>query len=211
MPPVGSWPGGLVSDDEPSPPSLPAAQTVTTPSAARARCSCTVAELGSKAPPPVGPYELLVTLIGGQVLAGTPAPQGAAWCSSTQFSAESAPTISRTAPVEMSTRLAPGAAPCSCVPSVSVVGRPATMPFTCVPWPPPEIVSVSIDVGTGITQSELVFDSSRQTLFRLATTALPPPAFCRNGWVESTPESMTATETPLPSSGSPFAPVSVPA
>src|SRR3954464_2722316 len=183
MPPVGSWPGGLVSDDEPSPPSLPAAQTVTTPSAARARCSCTVAELGSKAPPPVGPYELLVTLIGGQVLAGTPAPQGAAWCSSTQFSAESAPTISSTAPVEMSTRLAPGAAPWSFVPSLSVVGRPATMPLTWVPWPPPEMVSVSVPMppidGTGTTQSGVEFDSSRQTLLRLATTALPPSASCR--------------------------------
>src|SRR3954470_15129216 len=55
MPPVGSWPAGLVIDVEPSPPSLPAAQTVTTPSAASARCSFTVAESGSKEPPPVGP------------------------------------------------------------------------------------------------------------------------------------------------------------
>src|SRR4051812_1896474 len=196
MPPVGSWPGGLVSDDEPSPPSLPAAQTVTTPSAARARCSCTVAELGSKAPPPVGPYELLVTLIGGQVLAGTPAPHGALWCSSTQFSAESAPTMSSTAPVEMSTRLAPGAAPTWRVPSVSVVGRPATMPFTCVPCPPPEMVSVSSVAGIRSTQLVLVLLSSRQTLLRLATTAREPLAFFRNGWVGSTPESMTATETP---------------
>src|SRR5215217_8005117 len=51
MPGVGSWPGGLVSDELPSPPSLPAAQTVTTPSAASARCSLTVAELGSNNPP----------------------------------------------------------------------------------------------------------------------------------------------------------------
>src|SRR3954453_19773871 len=105
MPPVGSWPGGLVIDVEPSPPSLPAAQTVTTPSAASARCSFTVAESGSKEPPPVGPEELLVPLIGGQVLAGTLAPHGWLWFSSTQFSAESAPTISRTAPVEIDTRL----------------------------------------------------------------------------------------------------------
>src|SRR4051794_30853936 len=164
MPPVGSWPGGLVSDDEPSPPSLPAAQTVTTPAAASASCSLTVAEFGANAPPPVGPYELLVTLMGGQVLAGTEAPHGCAWFSSTQLSAESAPTMSRTAPVEMSTRLAPGAAPCSWVPSVSVVGRPATMPLTWVPWPPPEIVSVSRLFGTFTTQLLLVFDSSRQTL-----------------------------------------------
>src|SRR5690242_1413417 len=164
MPPVGSWPGGLVRDDEPSPPSLPAAQTVTTPSAASASCSFTVAEFGSNAPPPVGPYELLVTLIGGQALAGTPAPHGWSWFSSTQLSAESAPTMSSTAPVEMSTRLAPGAAPCSCVPSVSVVGRPATMPLTWVPCPPPEIVSVSTTFGTFTTQSLLVLDSSRQTL-----------------------------------------------
>ena len=55
MPPVGSWPGGLVTEAEPSPPSLPAAHTVTTPSAASARCSLTVAEFGSNSPPPVGP------------------------------------------------------------------------------------------------------------------------------------------------------------
>src|SRR4051794_40651997 len=200
MPPVGSWPGGLVRDDEPSPPSLPAAQTVTTPSAASASCSLTVAELGSNAPPPEGPYELLVTLIGGHSDAGTPAPHGASWCSSTQFSAESAPTMSSTAPVEMFTRPAPGAAPWSRVPSVSVVGRPATMPDTCMPWPPPEIVSVSTAVGTGTTQSVLAIDSSRHRLLRLATTALLPSLLRRNGWVGSTPESMTATETPLPSS-----------
>ena len=53
-----------------------------------------------------------MTLIGGQVLAGTPAPQGASWFSSTQFSAASAPMMKRPAPVEMRTSLAPGAAPC---------------------------------------------------------------------------------------------------
>src|SRR3712207_9382888 len=109
MPPVGSCPGGLVSEVLPSPPSLPAAQTVTTPSAASARWSFTVAEFGSNSPPPVGPYELLVTLIGGHSDAGTPAPHGASWCSSTPFRAESAPTMSRTAPVEVLTTLAPGA------------------------------------------------------------------------------------------------------
>src|SRR3954468_23588220 len=117
MPPVGSWPGGLVRDDEPSPPSLPAAQPVTTPSAASARCSLTVAEFGSNVPPPIGPYELFVTLIGGQSAAEAPAPQGASWFSSTQFRAESAPTMSSTAPVEIETRLAAGAAPCRCRPS----------------------------------------------------------------------------------------------
>ena len=54
-PPVGSCPGGLDRLVEPSPPSLPLAQTVTTPSAASARWSLTVADCGSKAPPPVGP------------------------------------------------------------------------------------------------------------------------------------------------------------
>src|SRR3954447_171229 len=102
--------------------------------------------------------------MGGQVLAGTEAPHGWAWFSSTQLSAESAPTMSRTAPVEMSTRLAPGAASCSCAPSVSVVGRPATMPLTCVPCPPPEMVSVSRLFGTFTTQLLLVFDPSRQRL-----------------------------------------------
>ena len=105
-----------------------------------------------------------MTLIGGQVLTGTLAPHGWSWFSSTQFSAESAPTISSTAPVEMSTRLAPGAAPESVVPSLSVVGRPATMPLTCVPCPPPEIVSVSRVFGTLSTHELLVLDSSRQAL-----------------------------------------------
>ena len=55
MPPVGSWPGGLERFSEPSPPSLPLAQTVMTPSAASARWSLTVADCGSNSPPPVGP------------------------------------------------------------------------------------------------------------------------------------------------------------
>ncbi len=55
MPGVGSMPGGLDSDAEPSPPSLPLAQTVTTPSLTSSRWSLTVAEFGSKAPPPLGP------------------------------------------------------------------------------------------------------------------------------------------------------------
>ena len=148
-------------------------------------------------------------MIGGHVVVGTPAPHGASWFSSTQFSAESAPTIRSTAPVEIETRLAPGAAPCSRVPSVSVVGRPATMPFTCVPCPPPETVSVSTAVGTRTTQLVVVVLSSRQTLLRLATTALVPSAFLKNGCVGSTPESITATETPEPSSALPLAPVSV--
>lgn len=77
--------------------------------------------------------------------------------------AESAPTMCSTAPVEMETRLAPGAAPCTCVPSLSVVGRPATMPLT-----------------SGLR---------------------------KNGCVGSIPESMTATETPDPSSAEASAPV----
>ena len=54
-PGVGSWPGGLERFSDPSPPSLPLAQTVTTPSLTSSRWSLTVAEFGSKAPPPVGP------------------------------------------------------------------------------------------------------------------------------------------------------------
>src|SRR6266496_406635 len=77
MPGVGSMPGGLDRLLDPSPPSFPLAHTVTTPSAASWRCSCTVAEFGSNVPPPEGPYELLITLMGGQVEAGTPAPHGA--------------------------------------------------------------------------------------------------------------------------------------
>ena len=109
----------------------------------------------------------------------------------------------------MDTRPAPGAAPAACRRRASVVGRPATMPLTWVPWPPPEMVSVSTTPGTATTQSVLVVDSSRHTLFRLATTALLPSSLRKYGCVGSTPESMTATETPLPSRASPFAPVRV--
>ena len=52
-----------------------------------------------------------MTLIGGHSAAGTPAPHGASWFSSTQFRAVSAPTITSAAPVESDTSLAPGAAP----------------------------------------------------------------------------------------------------
>ena len=54
-----------------------------------------------------------------------------------------------------------------------------------------------------------MLDSSRQALFRLRTTAVPPSASLKSGWVGSTPESMTATETPVPSSLVPLAPVRV--
>ncbi len=79
-----------------------------------------------------------------------------------------------TAPVEIETRLAPGAAPWSLPPSDSVVGRPATMPFTWVPWPPPERVSVSTESGTFCT--EQATSSGSHTVLRLATTALLPSA-----------------------------------
>src|SRR6266536_1509705 len=78
MPGVGSWPGGLEWLTTPSsalPPSFPLAHTVITPSRASASWILAVAELGSNSPPPIGPNELLMALIGGQVLAGTPAPQ----------------------------------------------------------------------------------------------------------------------------------------
>ncbi len=77
-----------------------------------------------------------MTLIGGHSAAGTPAPHGAAWFSSTQLSAASAPMMNRPAPVERETSLAPGAAPWSCLPPLRVTGLPATMPLTWVPWPP---------------------------------------------------------------------------
>src|SRR5256714_13395659 len=135
MPGVGSWPGGL--EALLSGPSLPAAHTVMTPSAASARWNLVVAEFGSNAPPPLGPYELLLTLMGGQ-----PA-HGLRWWSSTQLSALSAPKMLSPAPTDRLISVAPGAAPCSFVPSVSVVSRPATMPATCVPCPPADSVSVS--------------------------------------------------------------------
>src|SRR3954469_21920073 len=148
MPGVGSMPGGLDMLAEPSPPSLPLAHTVTTPSAASWRWSCTVAELGSNAPPPDGPYELLITLIGGHTAGDTPAPHGASWFSSTQFSAASAPMISSAAPTDTETIFAPGAEPPTTSPPGRVYGLPAAMPLTCVPCPPSASRSVSIDVGT---------------------------------------------------------------
>ena len=115
-----------------------------------------------------------MTLMGGQVDAGTPAPHGASWFSSTQLSAESAPRMTMPAPVEIDTSLAPGAAPWSLPPSVSVVGRPATMPLTWVPWPPTDRVSVSTKVGRRWTEQVSV--SGSQSALRLATTALEPSA-----------------------------------
>jgi hypothetical protein len=70
-------------------------------------------------------------------------------------------------------------------------------------------VSVSTLVGTWTTQSVLVVDSSRHRLLRFATTELLPSGLRRYGCVGSTPESMTATETPEPSRAWPSAPVSV--
>src|SRR6476620_3043936 len=147
MPPVGSWAGGLVRLFEPSPPSLPAAHTITTPSLTSWRCSLTVAEFASNLPPPCGPYELLTTLIGGHFEAGTVSPHGFAWCSSTQFKDESALTITTAAPVDNDTMSAPGAAPDTVVPSLSVTLRPAAMLATWLPWPPRDSVSVSTPSG----------------------------------------------------------------
>ena len=111
-----------------------------------------------------------MTLIGGQVLAGTPAPHGAAWFSRTQLRAASAPMMNSTAPVEIETSLAPGAAPWRVVPSLRVIGLPATMPLTWVPWPPPEIVSLSTTAGSFCTEHSSSNGSHR--VLRLATTAL---------------------------------------
>ena len=111
------------------------------------------------------------------------------------------------APVEIDTSLASVAAPRCVVPSESVVGRPATMPLTWVPWPPTDRVSVSTTVGSACTVQAASNGSHR--VLRLATTALLPSASAKAGWVGSTPESMTATETPRPVSAVPSAPVSV--
>ena len=118
--------------------------------------------------------------------------------------------MNSTAPVEIETSLAPGAAPAAVpVPSVSTTGEPRAMPETCVPCPPRESVSVSTDVGTSTTQSLPGSDSTRQRLLRLRTTRVLPSASANAGWVGSTPESMTATLTPVPSSAEPFAPTRV--
>ena len=107
----------------------------------------------------------------------------------------------------MLTRLAPGAAPCILVPSERVTSRPATMPLTCIPCPPPETRSVSAEPAS--TGAQVLSVNGSHTILRFLTTAEVPSAFCRNGWVGSTPESMTATETPLPSRLVPSAPVRV--
>src|SRR2546423_848703 len=202
MPGVGSWPGGLVAVL--LGPSLPAAHTVMTPSAASARWNLVVAEFGSNAPPPLGPYELLLTLMGGQ-----PA-HGLRWWSSTQFNALSAPKMLSPAPTDRLISVAPGAAPCRWVPSVRVVSRPATMPATWVPCPPADSVSVSLTAvrsakhesfGNGSGSPRSV--SGPQMFFMLSFTALEPSALRKNGWVPSTPVSMTAAETPRPSTGRP--------
>src|SRR2546423_5654276 len=186
MPGVGSWPGGLVAVL--LGPSLPAAHTVMTPSAASARWNFVVAELGSNAPPPLGPYELLLTLMGGQ-----PA-HGFRWWSSTQLSALSAPKMLSPAPTDRLISVAPGAAPCSFVPSVSVVSRPATMPATCVPCPPADSVSVSPEavrvreheaVGTGHGMPKA--GSRPPAVLMFSFTALEPSALREKRCVPSTP------------------------
>src|SRR3989440_816339 len=116
----------------------------------------------------------------------------------------------RPAPTDRLISVAPGAAPCSRVPSVSVVSRPATMPATCVPCPPADRVSVSLTAvrsrkheswgsGSGRPRSA----SGPQMFFMLSFTALEPSALRRNGCVPSTPVSMTAADTPRPSTGRP--------
>src|SRR4051812_38801059 len=125
MPGVGSSPGGLVTTLDPSPPSFPAAHTTTTPAATNWRWSCTVTLPGLKAPPPLGPHELLTTLIGGHTLAGTPVPHGAAWWRRTQYRPESPPKTEITCPTDRPTSLAPGAAPCRWRPSMVVASTPA--------------------------------------------------------------------------------------
>src|SRR6476469_6024951 len=204
IPGVGSMPGGFDRLSEPSPPSCPLAHTVTTPSAASRRWSCTVAEFGSNAPPPDGPYELLITLIGGHTAGDTPAPHGASWFSSTQFSAESAPTISSAAPIDSDTILEPGAEPPTTSPPGRVYGLPAAMPLTWVPCPPCASRSVSTDVGTSTRQLPSGGSFSvTHTPLRLRTTRVAPSGPWNAGWVGSMPLSMIATDTPVPSSGVP--------
>ncbi len=115
--------------------------------------------------------------------------------------------MNSTAPVLRLTRLAPGAAPCIFVPSERVTSRPATVPLTCIPWPPAAVVSVSS--GPTSCTVHTVSRSGSQRTFMFFTTAEEPSSSARNGWDGSTPESMTATETPLPSSDVPSAPVRV--
>ena len=153
IPPVGSWPGGLVRDAEPSPPSLPAAHTVTTPSAASARCSfdgrrvrVELAAAG-RAVGVVGDLDRRAGRSPGRPRRtggrGSPAPSSAP----SRRRRSAGPRRSR---CRRGWRRAPR--PCSFVPSVRVVGRPATMPLTWVPCPPPEMVSVSSESGSVTTQ-----------------------------------------------------------
>src|SRR5258708_17528430 len=68
----------------PSPPWLPLAHTVSTPSAASLSSSAVMVRS-------LAPQEQLSTRMGGQVVAGTPSPQGAAWRASTHANALSIP------------------------------------------------------------------------------------------------------------------------
>src|SRR5262245_30561109 len=65
-PGVGSFGLSFVVSVEPSPPSLPADHTHVTPSAMLMCIASFVGSDGSYGAPPIGPYELLMTLIGGQ-------------------------------------------------------------------------------------------------------------------------------------------------
>ena len=84
------------------------------------------------------------------------------------------------------------------------------MRATWVPWPPADSVSVSLTAvrsakhesfGTGSVRPRSV--SGPQMFFRLSLTALEPSALRKNGWVPSTPVSITAADTPRPSTGRP--------
>jgi hypothetical protein len=74
------------------------------------------------------------------------------------------------------------------------------MPATWVPWPPTEMVSVSL-VGACWKQASFVLRMNvmPQAFLRFWTTVLLPSAAVKNGCVPSTPESMTAMDTPVPS------------
>jgi hypothetical protein len=54
-------------------------------------------------------------------------------------------------------------------PLLSLVGLPAMMPATWVPWPPAESVSVSTEVGTFTTWQAASNGSQRTLLFETTT------------------------------------------
>src|SRR5207237_7318948 len=104
---------------------------------------------------------------------------------------------------EITTTRAPGAAPPTWVPVVNVRSSPAAMPETKLPCPP-VTPSVSTEGETSVRQDESVLATLTHPVDdRLRTIFVDPLDSWNDGWVGSTPVSMTAMVTPVPVSSVP--------